>query len=261
MAYKDADYSQVDQAIAKANRLNREDYKSFSPVDKAVKAVKRGKNILEQKKVDRYAAAIEEAIAGLVYKDADYSRVDQAIAKAKKLNKGDYKDFSAVEAAIAAVERGKNITEQETVDGYAAAIGEAIAGLEKVAPRPTQTPKPAETEKPSESGKPTETEKPSESAKPTETEKPSGSAGPEETKKPSESAKPTESAKPSESAKPTESAKPSESAGPTKTKRPEDRSPKTGESQLWVLWLVILVVSTAGAAVAAAVYWKKKKAE
>lgn len=65
------------------------------------------------------------------YKDADYSKVDAAIKKVEALNKDDYKDFSKVEAAVNAVVRGKNVTEQKVVDNYAKAIEEAIKGLEK----------------------------------------------------------------------------------------------------------------------------------
>lgn len=62
---------------------------------------------------------------------ADYSAVDAAIAKADKLNRDDYKDFSAVDAAINAVVRGKTLREQAAVDAMAKAIEDAIAALEK----------------------------------------------------------------------------------------------------------------------------------
>ena len=130
LQYKDADYTKVDEAIAKANALNKDDYKDFSAVDSAVNAVVRGKNITEQSEVDAMAKAIEDAIAALQYKGADYTKVDEAIAKANALNKDDYKDFSAVEAAVNAVVRGKNITEQSEVDAMAKAIEDAIAALQ-----------------------------------------------------------------------------------------------------------------------------------
>ena len=62
---------------------------------------------------------------------ADYSAVDAAIAKAKALNKDEYKDFSAVDAALSAVVRGKPLSEQTAVDAMAKAIEDAIAALEK----------------------------------------------------------------------------------------------------------------------------------
>ena len=67
----------------------------------------------------------------MTYLPADYSKVDVAIAKANALNKDDYKDFSGVEAAVNAVIRDKNITEQTEVDAMAKAIEDAIAALEK----------------------------------------------------------------------------------------------------------------------------------
>ena len=67
----------------------------------------------------------------MTYLPADYSKVDVAIAKANALNKDDYKDFSGVEAAVNAVVRDKNITEQTEVDAMAKAIEDAIAALEK----------------------------------------------------------------------------------------------------------------------------------
>ena len=131
LVYKGADYTKVDAAIAKANALNKDNYKDFAAVEAAVNAVARGKNITEQSEVDAMAKAIEDAIAALVYKGADYTKVDAAITKANALNKDDYKDFAAVENAVKAVVRGKNITEQGAVDAMAKTIEDAIAALEK----------------------------------------------------------------------------------------------------------------------------------
>ena len=131
LQYKGADYSAVDAAIAKADKLNRDEYKDFSAVEAAVRAVVRDKPLSEQDDVDAMAKAIEDAIAALQYKGADYSKVDAAIAKADKLNRDEYKDFSAVEAAVRAVVRGKPLSEQAEVDAMAKAIEDAMAALEK----------------------------------------------------------------------------------------------------------------------------------
>ena len=148
LQYKDADYTKVDAAIAKANALNKDNYKDFTGVEAAVNAVVRDKNITEQSEVDAMAKAIEDAIAALQYKAADYTKVDAAIAKANALNKNDYKDFSGVEAAVKAVVRGKNITEQSEVDKMAKAIEDAIAALEK---KPAST-KPGTSDKSPQTG-------------------------------------------------------------------------------------------------------------
>ena len=155
LQYKGADYTKVDEAIAKTKALKKDDYKDFSAVESAVNAVVRGKNITEQGEVDDMEKAIQAAITALQYKDADYTKVDAAIAKAKALKKDDYKDFSAVEAAVNAVARGKNITEQSEVDAMAKAIEDALAALQykdagKTSPAPaaTATPAPAATATP-----------------------------------------------------------------------------------------------------------------
>ena len=148
LQYKDADYAKVDAAIAKANALNKDNYKDFTGVETAVNVVVRDKNITEQSEVDAMAQAIEDTIAALQYKDADYAKVDAAIAKANALNKNDYKDFSGVETAVKAVVRGKNITEQSEVDKMAKTIEDAIAALEK---KPAST-KPGTSDKSPQTG-------------------------------------------------------------------------------------------------------------
>ena len=65
----------------------------------------------------------------MTYLPADYTKVDAAIAKANALNKDNYMDFSGVEAAVKAVVRDKNITEQSEVDAMAKAIEDAINAL------------------------------------------------------------------------------------------------------------------------------------
>ena len=94
------------------------------------------------------AKAIEDAIAALQYKDADYTKVDEAITKANALKKDDYKDFTGVEAAVKAVVRGKNITGQSEVDKMAKTIEDAIAALEK---KPAST-KPGTSDKSPQTG-------------------------------------------------------------------------------------------------------------
>lgn len=129
MTYAGADYTDVDAAIKRANSLNKDNYKDFSKVEDAINAVNRDKDITEQEVVNGYAKAINEAIDHLEYKDADYTKVTEAIEKANNLNKDNYKDFTEVEKAINAVAPGKNITQQAEVDAMAKAINDAIDAL------------------------------------------------------------------------------------------------------------------------------------
>lgn len=125
-----ADYSAVDAALDKIPAdLTAYTDESIETLSAATETVIRGKVIAKQAEVDTMAAAIERAISDLVFKPADYTAVDAAIAKANALNENDYIDFSAVKAALEAVVRGKNITEQFEVDAMAKAIEDAIAAL------------------------------------------------------------------------------------------------------------------------------------
>lgn len=65
LEYKPIRYDQVRTAIDKAEALNQEEYKDFSRVAAAVKAVVWDKNVTEQADVDAMAKAIEEAIEAL----------------------------------------------------------------------------------------------------------------------------------------------------------------------------------------------------
>ena len=67
LKYKAADYTEVDKAIEKANKLNKENYEDFSKVEDAIKTVVRSKNITEQDEVDAMAKAINDAIGALVF--------------------------------------------------------------------------------------------------------------------------------------------------------------------------------------------------
>lgn len=162
-----ADYTAVDAALAEANELDRTLYTDLSAVDTAVANVVRGYGIARQSEVDAMAQAIRDAVKNLVLKGADYTAVDAAITKANALNKDDYTNFAAVQAAIDAVDRTKDITQQSKVDAMAAAIQSALAALEKkpaptAAPTavPTAAPTAAPTQAPQESTAPAATQAP-----------------------------------------------------------------------------------------------------
>ena len=140
-----ADYTAVDNAVAAAKKKDASLYANYDAVQAALDAVDRTKSKAQQAKVDAMAKAIEDAIDALTYKPADYTAVEAAIAKAGALNRDDYTDFSAVDAAINAVDRSKNITQQADVDAMAKAIETALAAL---VAKPTATPAPTEAPTP-----------------------------------------------------------------------------------------------------------------
>ena len=136
--YAKADYTELDKAEETAKALNKDNYVDFTAVEKALEAIDRTKNLTQQSDVDKMAKDINDAVEALVYKDADYTEVDKAEKAAKALNKDDYEDFSAVEKALAAIDRTKNITEQADVDAMAKAINDAVANLVKKTPASSQ---------------------------------------------------------------------------------------------------------------------------
>ncbi len=128
--YRDADYSGVDDAIADANALDRNDYVNFSIVDDAIAAVDRTKKIVDQDDVDAMEKAIRDAIANLGYVLADYTEVEKAIDEAEAIeNKEWYANYYVVQGIIASIDWKLTLDNQEIVDGYAASIREAIKDL------------------------------------------------------------------------------------------------------------------------------------
>ena len=248
-----ADYSSVDAAIAKANALEKDNYKDFSAVEAAINTVVRDKNITEQGEVDAMAQAIENAITALQYKDADYTKVDEAIAKANALNKDAYTDFTAVETAINAVARDKNITEQDEVDAMAQAIENAMAALvEKPTEAPTATPTATPTAAPSAS--PTAAPTATPTVKPTATPSASPTAVPTATP----TAKPTATPSASPTAVPTATPTVKPTATPTPAPKADPNNPKTGSSNLPVVFGSAALVLSGGALAAVLIYKKKR---
>lgn len=248
-----ADYSSVDAAIAKANALEKDNYKDFSAVEVAVDAVVRGKMLSEQADVDAMAQAIENAITALQYKDADYAKVDEAIAKANALNRDAYTDFTVVEAAINAVVRDKNITEQGEVDAMAKAIEDAMAALvENPTAVPTATPTATPTAAPSAS--PTEAPTVTPTATPTAAPSASPTAVPTATP----TATPTTAPSASPTAVPTATPTVKPTATPTPAPKADPNNPKTGSSNLPVVFGSAALVLSGGALAAVLIYKKKR---
>ena len=272
-----ADYTAVNDAIASAEAIDGSLYANYGDVEAAINNVDRSKSKMQQADVDAMAQAIENAITALQYKDADCTKVDAAIAKANALNKDAYTDFTAVETAINAVVRDKNITEQDEVDAMAQAIENAITALvEKPTEAPTATPTAAPSPSPTEA--PTETPTAAPSTSPTEapTETPTAAPSTSPTEAPTEtptaapSASPTEAPTATPTVKPTAtpSARPTAvptatptvkpTATPTPAPKADPNNPKTGSSNLPVVFGSAALVLSGGALAAVLIYKKKR---
>ena len=232
-----ADYTAVDAAIARATALDSSLYTNYSAVEDSINSVDRAKSKVQQTEVDAMAKAIEDAVSALQYKGADYTKVDEAIAKANALNKDAYTDFTAVEAAINTVVRDKNITEQDEVDAMAKAIEDAMAALvEKPTEAPTATPTATPTAAPSAS--PTAVPTATPTVKPTATPTAAPSASPTAVPTATPTVKPT--------------------ATPTPAPKADPNNPKTGSSNLPVVFGSAALVLSGGALAAVLIYKKKR---
>ena len=261
-----ADYSAVETAMAAIpTDLTVYTDESVAALNTAVDGVVRGKAFVSQANVDTMAQAIEDAIAALQYKDADYTKVDEAIAKANALNKDNYKDFSAVEAAVNAVVRDKNITEQDEVDAMAQAIENAMAALvEKPTEAPTETPTAAPSTSPTEAPTATPTAAPSTSPTEAPTETPTvtptaaPSANPTAAPTATPTVKPTATPSASPTAAPTATPTVKPTATPTPAPKADPNNPKTGSSNLPVVFGSAALVLSGGALAAVLIYKKKR---
>lgn len=132
-------YKIVDDAIAKIpSDLNLYLDKTVNQLQKILDSVDRNMNVVEQGIINSYAADINKAIDELVYKDADYSKVDAALSKLPSdMSLYTNDSIAALDAAVNAIMRNKNISEQLEVDMYATNILIEIDNLKR---KDTQTP-------------------------------------------------------------------------------------------------------------------------
>lgn len=125
-----ADYRILNNYVSIAGRLDPDDYTNFDLVQSVIDSIDYNIKDYRQDLVHAKAQELLAALDALQEKGpADYTQVDAAIAQAQALDRPLYDDLSAVDAAVAAVERGKLNDEQDAVDAMAQAILTAIAGL------------------------------------------------------------------------------------------------------------------------------------
>ena len=205
----------------------------------------------------------------MTYLPADYTKVDEAIANANALNKDAYTDFTAVETAINAVVRDKNITEQDEVDAMAQAIENAMDALvEKPTEVPTETPTAAPSTSPTEAPTETPTAAPSTSptaaptatptVKPTATPTAAPSASPTAVPTATPTVKPTATPSARPTAVPTATPTVKPTATPTPAPKADPNNPKTGSSNLPVVFGSAALVLSGGALAAVLIYKKKR---
>ena len=139
-----ADYTAVRAIITEWNAMDKSLYTDASVLNVAntINSVNWNLPASQQTTVDGYVIAIREAMNNLQYKPADYSAVDAAmknVEEAKKIqaafatahNGYSYYTKESYDALIATTnyQKGLDIRYQETVNGYATAINNALLKL------------------------------------------------------------------------------------------------------------------------------------
>ena len=134
LVLKDANYTELNEAIEKANNLVRENYKDLTNLDAKLNNAKNVLNLKidKQKEVDKAAAELETAISNLVLKDANYEKVNAAITKAENIVRENYKDLTDLDAKLKTAKASLNlkIDKQKEVDKAAVELETAITNLE-----------------------------------------------------------------------------------------------------------------------------------
>ena len=237
MTYLPADYTKVDAAIAKANALEKDNYKDFSAVEEAINAVVRDKNITEQGKVDAMAKAIEDAMAALVKKPTEAPTATP----------------TATPTAAPSASPTAAPTATPTATPTAAPSASPTA-----APTATPTVKPTATPTPAPKATPTAAPSASPTAAPTATPTAAPSASPTAVPTATPTVKPTAtpSARPTAAPTATPTVKPT--ATPTPAPKADPNNPKTGSSNLPVVFGSAALVLSGGALAAVLIYKKKR---
>ena len=247
MTYLPADYTKVDAAIAKANALNKDMYTDFTAVETAINAVERDKNITEQDEVDAMAKAIEDAMAALVEKPAA-TATPTATPTAVP---------SASPTAVPTATPTATPTAAPSASPTAAPTATPTA-------TPTAAPSASPTAAPTATPTATPTAAPSASptavptATPTATPTAAPSASPTAVPTATPTVKPTATPSASPTAVPTATPTVKPTATPTPAPKADPNNPKTGSSNLPVVFGSAALVLSGGALAAVLIYKKKR---
>ena len=269
MTYLPADYTKVDAAIAKANALEKDNYKDFSAVEEAINAVVRDKNITEQDKVDAMAKAIEDAMAALVKKPTEAPTATPTATPTAAPSASPTAAPTATPTATPTAAPSASPTAAPTATptvkptatpsaSPTAAPTATPTATPTAAPSasptaaPTATPTATPTAAPSAS--PTAAPTATPTVKPTATPSASPTAAPTAT--PTVKPTATPSARPTAAPTATPTVKPT--ATPTPAPKADPNNPKTGSSNLPIVFGSAALVLSGGALAAVLIYKKKR---
>ncbi|MGN0545920.1 MAG: leucine-rich repeat protein [Acutalibacteraceae bacterium] len=129
-----SDYSDVDEAIARADAVDRDLYtsESLAELDAAVNSVQRYCDVADKDLIYEYVKNIDLAIQNLDDKIGDYSGMNEAISAAEGIDRIMYTDESlaALDEAVATAQNAGKTSEQSVINAYTQSILDALDKLE-----------------------------------------------------------------------------------------------------------------------------------
>lgn len=133
LVLKDADYGQINTLKAVIAGLDKNKYTNFETVEEALNNVVYGKKADEQDVVDEMYRKLKNAYDNLQKTKADYSKLNEAVANAKRYesNKDNYTNYSDLEKLINEINYNLTWEDQDEVDALASRINGAINNLNK----------------------------------------------------------------------------------------------------------------------------------
>lgn len=131
---KKSDYSSVELAKSKADKIDRNLYtsESLAKLDEAIATIDYNLTIDKQSQVEEIANAIEKSVSELEYKGADYSELEKALATIPTdLSAYTEESVADLQEIIDSIDYSLDITQQEQVNEYIEQLRQAVKNLEK----------------------------------------------------------------------------------------------------------------------------------
>lgn len=128
------DYSAVDEAVERANAIDRDLYsaESLARLDAAVNSVERHCDVADEALIAEYVESIDGAIELLEIKTGDYTKMNEVLEAAKNVDRALYttESLGRLDNAVSAAENAEITFDQSIINAYTKAVREAIENLE-----------------------------------------------------------------------------------------------------------------------------------
>lgn len=133
LVLKDADYSKIEDLKNNISHMDKTKYTNFNIVETALNSIVYGKKIDEQSSVDQMYLNLKKAYDSLEKIKADYKKLYEALANAKKYesNKTNYTNYDEVEKLINSIDYNLTWDRQDEVDELTKKINDAVSNLVK----------------------------------------------------------------------------------------------------------------------------------